>query len=60
MSPEWDDQHGTRAMYVHYKCRCPRCTEANREYQREYMRGWYLRNSGTVNARAKEKRRKAR
>lgn len=25
-------EHGTRAMYVTKKCRCPSCTEANRVY----------------------------
>jgi hypothetical protein len=28
------DGHGTRSYYVNRQCRCARCTEANREYQR--------------------------
>lgn len=30
--------HGTRSMYVHYKCRCALCVQANRDYQREWHR----------------------
>lgn len=25
-------RHGTRYVYVHYKCRCDECRKANREY----------------------------
>lgn len=35
-------EHGTRPRYV-LGCRCDPCTVANRDYQREYMRGWYAR-----------------
>lgn len=31
-------EHGDRGMYTKMKCRCPECTKANRDYQREYMR----------------------
>lgn len=31
-------QHGTRAKYVHDKCRCEECTVANRTYARELDR----------------------
>jgi transcriptional regulator with XRE-family HTH domain len=30
--------HGTRARYVHDRCRCDACTHANREYRREWAR----------------------
>jgi len=30
--------HGTRSMYANYGCRCPACTRANADYQREYCR----------------------
>ena len=26
-------EHGTRSTYVHYRCRCEPCKEANAEYQ---------------------------
>jgi len=28
-------KHGTRARYVHHKCRCEKCTAANRKYGRQ-------------------------
>jgi len=34
-------KHGTRSTYTNYKCRCPACKKANRDYQRPYMRSIY-------------------
>lgn len=38
-----DVTHGTYSTYANYLCRCEACTEANREYHREYYhrsKGW--------------------
>ena len=29
-------KHGTRTSYVLNRCRCARCTKANRDYIRDY------------------------
>lgn len=29
-------EHGTRSAYVHLRCRCDRCREAEASYQRDY------------------------
>lgn len=29
--------HGSRHVYSVYKCRCPECTRANRDYMRAYQ-----------------------
>ena len=34
-------RHGTRFMYVAASCRCADCREANRDYQRPYMKAAY-------------------
>lgn len=31
-------EHGTLSKYTHDKCRCQKCTIANREYKRNYSR----------------------
>jgi len=46
-------EHGTRTRYVHHGCRCEPCTEANRVYQRAYMREvYYKRHADELRNRA--------
>lgn len=33
-----DVVHGKRSTYVYYRCHCPPCVEANREYNKMYDR----------------------
>lgn len=35
-------KHGTRSAYVNGRCRCELCTEANREYMRDWMRARHV------------------